>query len=211
MWKSIVLGLSLVLAGCASMPAPIPVENGRLTPKAGHGIAIVALTGQSFNDRSADLALHIDGPAGRTTEQVNLGTDLIRPPSNEYLKERRLTFSFRPLGIQVGNTQNVRGRVLILSLPAGEHKVANVTGSWLREGNQSTDRELVNLDIQQPFTLAAGEVVYLGQVHVNMSFRSEVQLSQNPERDFFDLEARSGVTDFSNINMRPLKAADTAQ
>lgn len=210
MWKSLVLGLSLVLGGCASVPAP--VENGRLTPPAGYGIAIIALTGQSFNDRSADLALHIDGPAGKTTEQINLGTDLIRAPSNpDYLRGRPLTFSFRPLGIQVGNSQNSSGRVLVLPLPAGQHMVKNVTGSWLREGVQSSSREMVNVQIQQPFTLAAGEVVYLGQVHVNMSFRSEVQFSVNPERDFFDLEARRGVTDFSNIVSRPLNAAATVQ
>jgi hypothetical protein len=211
MWKSLVLGLSLVLGGCASMPAPSLIENGRLTPKPGHGIAIIAFTAQSLNERSAELALNIDGPAGRTTEQINLGTDLIRPPSNDYLKGRRLTFSFRPLGIQVGNTQNVRGRVLVLSLPAGEHRLTNATGSWFRDGIQSSSLEKVNVEIQQPFTLAAGEVVYLGQVHVNMSLRSVAELSQNPERDFFDLEARRGVTDFSNIVSRPLNAAATVQ
>lgn len=207
MWKSLVLGLSFVVAGCASMSVPVPVENGRLTPVPGYGIAIIALTAQSFNDQSADLALHIDGPAGKTTEQINLGTDLIRAPSNpDYLKGRPLTFSFRPLGIQVGNSQNTRGRVLVLSLPAGEHRVTNATGSWLRDGIQSSNREMVNVEIQQPFTLAAGEVVYLGQVHVNMNLRSSVELSQNPERDFFNLEARRGVTDFSNIVIRPLQA-----
>ncbi|WP_027468704.1 hypothetical protein [Deefgea rivuli] len=210
MWKSLVLVMSFVLSACASMP--VPVENGRLTPPPGHGIAIIALTAQSFNNQSADLALHIDGPAGRTTEQINLGTDLIRAPSNpDYLKDRRLTFSFRPLGIQIGNSQIARGRVLVLSLPAGQHTVTNATGSWLRDGVQSSSREMVSLEIQQPFTLAAGEVVYLGQVHVNMSFRSDVQFSVNPERDFFDLEARRGVTDFSNIVIRPLNAAATAQ
>jgi hypothetical protein len=210
MWKSLVLVMSFGLSACASMP--VPVENGRLTPPAGHGIAIIALTAQSFNNQSADLALNIDGPAGRTTEQINLATDLIRAPSNpDYLKDRRLTFSLRPLGIQVGNSQIARGRVLLLPLPAGEYKVTNATGSWLRDGVQSSNREIVNLDIQQPFTLAAGEVVYLGQVHVNMNFRSEVTLSQNPERDFFDLETRRGVTDFSNIVIRPLNAAETVQ
>ena len=210
MWKSLVLVLSFVLAGCASVPAP--VENGRLSPPPGYGIAIIALTAQSFNNQSADLALNIDGSVGRTTEQINLATDLIRAPSNpDYLKDRRLTFSLRPLGIQVGNSQIARGRVLLLSLPAGEHRVTNATGSWLRDGVQSSSREMVSLEIQQPFTLAAGEVVYLGQVHVNMNFRSEVLFSQNPERDFFDLETRHGVTDFSNIVIRPLNAATTIQ
>ncbi|MBM5571080.1 MULTISPECIES: hypothetical protein [Deefgea] len=212
MWKSLVLGLSLVVAGCASTPAPVVVEQGRLSPPAGQGIAIIALTAQSFNERSAELALHIDGPAGKISEQIALGTDLIRAPSDpNYLNTRRLSFSFRPLGVQVGNTQNVRGRVLVLPLPAGDYMVSNATGSWLREGIQSSNLETVNVAIQQPFHLAAGEVVYLGQVHVNMSLRSVVELSQNLERDFFDLETRRGVTDFSNIIMRPFNAATTVQ
>ena len=210
MWKYIVLALSFVLAGCASLSEPIPMENGRLSPKPGHAIAIVALTGQSLNYRSAQLALHFDGPAGKTVERINFSSDTILAPSNDYLKGRRLTFSPQSLGGQVGNKQSARGRVLLMSLPAGEYKVAKATGLWLREG-KTTDDVLVNVAIQQPFTLAAGEVVYLGQVHVDMGFRSTVNFSQNPERDFFNLEARSGVTDFSNIIMRPLKAADAAQ
>ncbi|QZA78710.1 hypothetical protein K4H28_04680 [Deefgea tanakiae] len=189
MLKSLVLVLSFVLAGCASMRPP--VENGRLNPPPGQGLAIIALTAQSFSDDTADLALHISGPSGRTTAHMRLATDFIRAP---------------------GSTHNSTGRLLVLALPAGQHMITNATGSWRRDSNSSMFmREFINVDIQQPFNLAAGEVVYLGQVHVNMNFRSDVRFSQNIERDFFDLNARSGVTDVSNIVIRPLNAAATVQ
>lgn len=207
MLKTALAAFSMILVGCASTPTPQWVEQGRLVPPAGKGIAVIALTGQSFNDQSAQLTLHLDGPAGKTSEQVSLGTEMLSPPSDpNYLNTRRLSISFRPLGIQVGNSQNVRGRVLVMPLVAGDYKVSNVTGSWLREGVQSSDLETLNLPIDKPFQLAAGEVVYLGDIHVNMNFRSNVVLGQNPERDFFNLETRRGVTDFSNILMRPLQA-----
>ncbi len=189
MWKGLVLVLSFVLAGCASLRPP--VENGRLTPAPGQGLAIIALTAQSFNDDTADLTLHISGPAGRTSGHMRLITDFIRAP---------------------GNTPNSTGRLLVLSLPAGQHMITNATGSWRRDsGNLMFLREMINVEIQQPFTLAEGEVVYLGQVHVRMNFRPDVTFSQNTERDFFDLKTRSGVTDFSNIVIRPLQAAATVQ
>jgi len=184
MWRSLVLVLCLVIAGCASMRPP--VENGRLTPPPGQGIAIIALTAQSFSDDTADLALHISAPAGRTSSFMRLSTDFIRAP---------------------GSTHNSTGRLLVLPLPAGQYMITNATGSWRRDSSSSLFmREFINVEIQQPFHLAADEVVYLGQVHVNMNFRSDAVFSQNIERDFFDLKARSGVTDVSNIVIRPLNA-----
>lgn len=187
MWKSLIVVLSFVMAGCASMRPP--VENGRLTPPPGDGIAIIALTAQSFNEDTADLALNISGPAGNTVSVMRLATDFIRAP---------------------GSTLNSTGRLLVLPLPAGQYMITDATGSWRRDGMSSMfPREFINVPINKPFTLAAGEVVYLGQIHVNMNFRSNAVFSQNTERDFFDLKARSGVTDFSNILIRPLGA--TAQ
>lgn len=178
-----------VLSGCASLRPP--VENGRLNPASGQGLAIIALTAQSFSDETADLALHIAGPTGTSTAQMRLATDFIRAP---------------------GSTHNSTGRLLVLPLSAGHYMIRNATGSWRRDSdNAFFMRQFINVNIQQPFSIAAGEVMYLGQVHVNMNFRPDVTFSQNTARDFFDLQARSGVTDLSNIVIRPLNAAATAQ
>ena len=184
MWKSLVLVLSFVLGGCASLRPP--VENGRLTPAPGQGLAIIALTAQSFNDDTADLSLHLRGASGRTSGHMRLVTDFIRAP---------------------GDTPNSTGRLLVFPLPAGPYMITNATGSWrLDSGSSMFVREFINVDIQKPFTIAAGEVIYLGQVHVNMNFRPDVRFSQNIERDFFGLNVRSGVTDVSNIIIWPLDA-----
>jgi hypothetical protein len=191
MLKKLALFLTLMalLTGCASLRPP--VENGRLSPAPGQGLAIIALTAQSFSDETADLALHIAGANGISTSHMRLATDFIRAP---------------------GSTHNSTGRLLVLPLPAGHYMVSNATGSWRRDSNNAFFmRQFINVNIQQPFSIAAGEVVYLGQVHVNMNFRPDVTFSQNTERDFFDLQARSGVTDVSNIVIRPLNAAARGQ
>lgn len=179
----------LLLTACASFRPPL--DNGRLSPAPGQGLVIIALTAQSFSDETADLALYISGASGTSLSQMRLATDFIRAP---------------------GSTHNSTGRLLVLPLTAGQYEITRATGSWRRDSsNAFFMREFISVNIQQPFHIAAGEVVYLGQVHVNMNFRPDVVFSQNTERDFFDLQARSGVTDVSNIVIRPLNAAATVQ
>lgn len=179
----------LVLTGCASVK--LPLENGRLTPAAGQGIAIVAFTAQSFSPDTADAQLFIQGANGRAVGYTRLVTDFIRAP---------------------GDTQNSVGRLLVLPLPAGQYAVTRAAGSWLRDsGTLIGNYQYVDVPLNAPFKVAAGEVVYLGQVHLNMNLRGEVAFSQNSTRDFYDLQVRSGVTDTSNIQIRPLAATPAGQ
>ncbi len=186
MLKKFIAVFALFLSACASVPTP--VVNGRLSPAPGQGLAIIALTAKSFSDDTANLSLQIKGPNGGTSGHLNLITDFIRSP---------------------GDTPNTTGQLLVLPLAPGQHMIKNASGSWRNPSNGA--REYINVNINHPFTIAAGEVVYLGQVHVNMNFQPDAEFSQNTERDFFDLKARRGVTDFSNIVIRPLNAAATVQ
>lgn len=181
----------LLLGACASVKPPL--AEGRLSPPAGQGIAIVALTASAaphIRD-TVQLQLHLQGEGKKYTGYSHLASDTIRAE---------------------GNTPNSEGRLLVLQLPAGRYQAERVSGSWQRQSNSWYDeREFFNLPLQRSFTLGAGEVVYLGQVQVNINLRPDLSLSQNTPRDFYDLHVRSGVTDTRNIQIRPLASQPAGQ
>ena len=60
------------------------------------------------------------------------------------------------------------------------------------------------LPIYERFELAPGEVIYLGQYHISLDFRPSYTRTDMRRRDFNELKARRGVSDFSNIGTRLL-------
>ena len=176
----------LLLSACASLQPPL--ANGRLSPVAGQGLAVIAFTAKSFNDDHADATLHISGAQGRHTLYTRLSTDFIRA---------------------AGDTPNAVGKLFVVPLAAGDYRLNRATGSWRRDSDMSLmNYEYVDVQLDQPFSVKAGEVVYLGQAHLLMNYRANVTFSDAHARDFYDLSARSGVTDFSNIVIKPLTAAN---
>ncbi|WP_410498637.1 hypothetical protein [Chitinibacter sp. S2-10] len=169
------------LSACVSNPSANynvmqTVENGRLVPQAGTGIAIVSLTFTTLDRDTAEADLQIDGVNGRTALKARLPSDYIRSQSND---------------------ADPMGRVFVVSLPAGNYALSRVVGNWLMHG--SGERNYVNVETNKPFSIKAGEVVYLGEVHLDMNFQSTVQYKQNSTRDFHHVQRRHDVTDFSNV------------
>lgn len=181
----------VLLSACTSVTTP--VNAGRLSPPAGQGLAIIALTANAspvIKD-SAEIQLMIQGETGKYYGYSRPGIDFIRA---------------------AGDTRNSDGSLLQLTLPAGRYTVVQASGSWQRQTDQLLEpREFFTVPIGQSFELAAGEVRYLGEVQVNINLRPDIRISQNSERDFYHLQVRHGVTDISNIQIRPLAPTPAGQ
>ncbi|MBM5575303.1 hypothetical protein [Deefgea sp. CFH1-16] len=174
--------LVLLLSACANLQ--LPVVNGQLTPAAEQGLAIIGLTAQSFNNDTASANLTLQGPSGNINLYTRLVTDFIRAP---------------------GDTPNATGRLFVVPLLPGQYRVVAADGQWRRDSmNLMNMYQYVTVPLNLPFQVKAGEVVYLGDVHLNMNYDSSVNLSNDHARDFFDLQARHGVSNFNNIAIQPL-------
>ncbi|QZA80106.1 hypothetical protein [Deefgea piscis] len=175
--------LVLLLSACANLQ--LPVVNGQLTPAAGQGLAIVGLTAQSFNNDTASANLVLQGPSGNISLYTRLVTDFIRAP---------------------GDTPNATGKLFVVPLLPGQYRVVAADGQWRQDSANLMMNmyQYVTVPLNLPFQVKAGEVVYLGDVHLNMNYDSSVNLSNDRARDFFDLQARHGVSNFSNIAIQPL-------
>jgi hypothetical protein len=181
----------LLLSACASVTTP--VSEGRLSPPAGHGLAIIAFTANAspvIKD-STEMQLMVQGETGKYYGYSRPSIDFIRA---------------------AGDTPNSDGSLLQLTLPAGRYTVVQASGSWQRPSDQLLEpREFFTVPIGQSFELAAGEVRYLGEVQLNINLRPDVRISQNTARDFYHLQVRHGVTDISNIQIRPLAPMPAGQ
>ncbi|MBE9609732.1 hypothetical protein [Chitinilyticum piscinae] len=180
-----------LLVGCASMQPQLG-SNGQLQPPAGMAYAIVGVTMHSYDDISSDpdAALELIGPAGRTQIWANTATAGIVAP---------------------GDAPNGNGRLSAVALAPGDYVASRMYGSWLVESGLWRRREMVTATINAPFSLKAGEVVYLGDAHLNLNFRPSYELHAERERDFHHMQTRWGVTDTSNIRIAPLQAPSAAQ
>ncbi|WP_156905425.1 hypothetical protein [Chitinibacter tainanensis] len=187
------IALLAVLTACANLAAPKVnlVQDGQLQPPAGQGIAVLAFTAQSFDRDTAEARLQLDGPAGRQWLQLRLVTDFIRAP---------------------GQQSNPSGRLFVLPLPAGEYRLGNIYGSWRRPGNSFDlfgNWENVFVPLDQRFTVRAGEVQYLGEIHLQMNYQSTVDYRQDFARDQYELQQRHGVSRTENIRQQPLAKPST--
>ncbi|MGL4994868.1 MAG: hypothetical protein ACRC6G_01685 [Deefgea sp.] len=188
--KLSILAASLMLSACATVTPNANVNNGQLLAPAGEGLALLSLTVQSKNLETANTYLYLEGPTGRLSLDATMKDHHIRA-ANE--------------------PKRVAGRLFIQPLPPGEYRLVLVAGSWRDSSNLMFMYPKADIPLDVPFTIKAGEVTYLGEVRFGLSLMPKVDLVSNTERDFYDLKTRSGVTDFSNIIMRPLNAAATVQ
>lgn len=180
--------LLVLLSACASnYPArqALPLSAGQLTPAANQGIAIVALALQGIDQDSTQASVQLQGPQGELYLHTQIRGDMIRAP---------------------GEMANQPGKLFALQLPAGEYTFTRATGSWMIPSAMIGGREYFTLPLNTRFRVAAGEVVYLGSINLNINYRTAVSYSAAWERDQFDLLQRHGVTDRSNIQLRPLAA-----
>ncbi len=165
----------LLLAGCA---APLRIEAGRLVPPAGHGYVIAAVTLETSANSHGDAAIQLDGPAGRLYLYADIGVDMIRAPGKE---------------------TDGAGKLHVVAVPAGRYRVSELYGSWADDSNGFGMRNLASFELDERFDLAAGQVVYLGDYHLELNFMPSYRRSDTRRRDFNELAERRGVKDPSNI------------
>lgn len=178
------LMLVLLLSACA---APLHMDHGKLVPPPGTGYVIAAVTLDSLNHRYADAGICMHGPAGEACLESQISLGYIRAPGDE------------PDGV---------GSLHVVALPAGQYRVAEIYGSWLDEGNGwMSFRNRAHFDLNERFTLAPGQVVYLGDYHISLNYRPSYTRADTKRRDFNDLQVRRGVQDFSNVTLLPIPAA----
>lgn len=173
------LVLVLLLAACASQP--ILLQQGKLSPPEGQGYAIVALTLNSFDQDRASAWLRLQGPGGNQDLYASITTDTIVAPQ-----------------------KSVIGKLHILPLTPGQYTVKEAIGDWTYTAAGWPQQRHDQLAVGRQFEMKSGEVLYLGEVHLALSFKSSLQLSDQHERDFYALSQQYGISDTSNIKSKIL-------
>ncbi|BCL74818.1 hypothetical protein JHS3_05540 [Jeongeupia sp. HS-3] len=173
----------MLLAGCASLKPQ--TNDGQMLPPPGQGYAVLAFTLQSLEPDSGNANLVFNGTGGSGQFYASENTDYIRAP---------------------GNIPDDKGRLAFAALPPGDYTITHVYGRW---GVPDTMGDagipnIVSLPRQDRFSVKAGEVVYLGDFHLNMNFKPDVVLSNQQARDFNHMKVMWGVSDFSNVHTRVL-------
>jgi hypothetical protein len=181
MFKSLILSSVLFLSACAS--APVAVLQGKLTPPADQGYVVVALTLNSFDQDGANAWLRLEGPTGRSDLNASILHDTIAAPN-----------------------KNAIGKLHLLSLAPGQYTVQQAVGDWSYTAAGWPQQRHDQLPMGQSFEVKAGEVIYLGEVHLALSFKSSVKISDQHERDFYALGQNYGISDSSNIKIRLLSS-----
>ncbi|SFN35022.1 hypothetical protein SAMN05660284_01286 [Formivibrio citricus] len=175
------LMLALLLSACAT---PLSLDHGRLAPPPGTGYVIAAVTLDSLNHRNADAGICLRGPARATCLESQISLGYIRAPGDE------------PDGV---------GSLHVVALPAGQYRVTEIYGSWLDDSFRwMAFRNRASFALDERFTLAPGQVVYLGDYHISLNFKPSYTRSDTRRRDFNDLRLRSSVQDFSNVTLLPV-------
>ncbi|AZN35157.1 hypothetical protein [Iodobacter ciconiae] len=179
MFKSLILSCVLFLSACASVP--VAVMQGRLAPPVGQGYVVVALTLNSFDQDGANAWLRLEGSQGRADLNASILHDTITAPN-----------------------KNATGKLHILSLPPGQYTAVSAVGYWRYTAAGWPQQRHEQLPIGQSFEVKAGEVIYLGEVHLALNFQSSLIISDQHERDFYALGQQYGISDTSNIKTRLL-------
>ncbi|MBY0445910.1 MAG: hypothetical protein K2Q15_11950 [Burkholderiales bacterium] len=179
MFKSLILSSVLFLSACAT--TPVAVLQGKLTPPADQGYVVVALTLNSFDQDGANAWLRLQGPNSRSDLNASILHDTIAAPN-----------------------KNAIGKLHLLSLAPGQYTVQQALGDWSYTAAGWPQQRRDQMPIGQSFEVKAGEVIYLGEVHLALSFQSSLKMSDQHERDFYALGQQYGVSDTSNIKTQLL-------
>ncbi|UTH74417.1 hypothetical protein [Chromobacterium sp. IIBBL 290-4] len=187
--RTFLIAAIAALTGCASMADKL---QGSLAPPLGQAYAIVSLVGKAFEPDRAVVGLQIRDAAGReaAADVASLNTDTV----------------FGEEGMSP-----VEGKLMLLPLPPGDYRLANVWGHWAEDGAWGPYLQMKQFKQNAPFHLDAGETVYLGEVKLEMSFLPEVKYGNEARRDFGHMRRVWKVKDLSQVKIRPLAPASGAQ
>lgn len=181
------LCLAVLLLGCASTDsqqvAQKQIIDGKFAPAPGNGIVVLSMTMQSLAPENTYANLTIQGPAGKQFLYAQIETSMINTPGDE---------------------SSPAGRVYMLSLPAGQYNVEQANGQWVLQVGRMPEAQMFFLPLNKGFTVKAGEVSYLGSIHLNINFQTTASYSNRFDRDMYDLRKRYGLTDVSNITQQAL-------
>ncbi|AZN35156.1 hypothetical protein [Iodobacter ciconiae] len=169
---------SALVAACSSQPA-MQIENGRLIPPSGHGYVVLSLSLQSLSSDQAQLQVVLAGADSKHSLRADISRDVISGPDTE-----------------------TRGRLWVLPLAAGNYTVSEAWGEWAVKGSNGRGAQ-PHFKIARPFQIAAGEVLYLGEINAQLNFAPALSYSDQTPRDFYQLK-QWGVQDISSINTRLL-------
>ncbi|GHD57943.1 hypothetical protein [Jeongeupia chitinilytica] len=174
------LGLALALTGCTQMQQVFSSnEPKKLEAPAGQASVLVTLTWQAPEPDDARVSLVLRGPKGEQVLTAKEG-DEVRSP----------------------NGPSVPGKRFVLNLTPGRYQLMHVQGSWHTEEGGRERTQPVWLPLGQTFTVAAGEVVYIGNVNVALDFNPSVAISNQAGRDFYDLVMSKTANELSNIQVK---------
>ncbi|XZG69079.1 hypothetical protein ACTSKR_10485 [Chitinibacteraceae bacterium HSL-7] len=165
-------------------PTPTPVRVSLSAP-ADRALVLASVTmnwPEAVRDPFIELAWR--GPAGKTTFRAK-GSDVV-----ENLK-----------GLPSG-----KGKLLQVSAAPGDYQLLYLTGSYKKKGESR--RVEFWLPLGQRFSVAAGEVIYLGNVHTELDGKPVATLGDQRMRDFNAISEEDDVNDFSNVVLRVPKGGN---
>lgn len=177
--RSVAALASAFVAACSGQPA-MQIENGRLVPPAGQGYVVLALSLQSLSSDRASLQVELAGANAKHSLRADISRDVISGPDSE-----------------------TRGRLWVLPLAAGSYTVSEAWGEWAVNGSNGRGGQ-PHFKIERQFQVAAGEVLYLGEMNAALNFASALTYSDQAPRDFYQLR-QWGVQDTSSITTRLLQ------
>lgn len=176
----LLLASALLLSACATSPQIS--TSGVMVPPPGQAYAILANSFTTFDHDSTNTSVVLDGPFGQKEFFAHVTTNYIR---------------------DVGDIPDVPGQVHLITLPPGHYTIPMAWGRW-NSGTGSTmvTNHIDRIPLNLQFDVAAGEVVYLGDVHLDLSLRSTATLRDEHARDFNHIKVLWKVPDLSSIQIR---------
>ncbi len=190
MKKRWIILLCLMLAACAS---PVARHlNGSLTPPPGMAYALVSLTASGHDIDNAQLAARFHALDGDKHQDgaiyASLATDTI-------------------FSRQVGGPM-VDGRLSLITLKPGHYQFYSASGRYQEDTLMLSTHSTVwrTFKLNLPFDVKAGEVVYLGEINLDLSNLPEWHVRDSRERDLGHVVRIWQVPDVSMVHTRLLAA-----
>lgn len=170
---------TLVLVGCAT---PASNLNGTLTPPQGMAYVIVAVSGVSYEPDYTHLEVRYRSLKSEVkgSIHVNLFQDTI-------------------FGYPLGNM--TPGKLALLRLPPGKYYFDGAYGNYM---NPDEGGKVVSFPLSAEFTLGDGEVIYLGEIKLDLSLKPELTTSNQQTRDFAHIERIWQIKNLTPIKIKPI-------
>lgn len=186
MIKRWIILLCLMLAACVS---PVVKHlNGSLTPPPGMAYALVSLTASGYGIDDAQLSAHFRALDADKRHDgavyASLATDTI-------------------FSRQVGGPMT-DGRLSLITLKPGRYQFYSASGRYQDGMLFMHPTVWRTFKLNLPFDVAAGEVVYLGEIHLDLSNLPEWEIRDSHERDLGHVERIWQVPDVSMVHTRLL-------